>query len=117
MVSESTEFITGSSVSCSDGPCGELTRVVVDPAARTVTHLVVGPARYPRAPCDSHSARRGSPLGQAAGSHPDRYPAEPAMIRRKAATILVTQTAWHTNLRIRPSCVRIISDGPLLSPD
>ncbi len=33
MVSESTEFIIGSSVSCSDGPCGELTRVVVDPAA------------------------------------------------------------------------------------
>jgi hypothetical protein len=43
MVSESTEFIIGSSVSCSDGPCGELTRVVVDPAARTVTHLVVEP--------------------------------------------------------------------------
>jgi hypothetical protein len=44
MMSESTEFIIGSSVSCTDGPCGELTRVVVDPAARTVTHLVVGPA-------------------------------------------------------------------------
>jgi hypothetical protein len=43
MVSESTEFIIGSNVSCSDGPCGELTRVVVDPAARTVSHLVVGP--------------------------------------------------------------------------
>jgi hypothetical protein len=45
MVSEPTEFIIGSSVSCSDGPCGELTRVVVDPAARTVTHLVVDPSR------------------------------------------------------------------------
>jgi hypothetical protein len=43
MMSESTEFIIGSSVSCSDGPCGELTRAVVDPAARTVSHLVVGP--------------------------------------------------------------------------
>ncbi len=43
MVSESTEFFIGSSVSCSDGPCGELARVVVDPAARTVTHLVVEP--------------------------------------------------------------------------
>jgi hypothetical protein len=43
MVSESTEFVLGSSVSCSDGPGGELTRVVVDPAARTVTHLVVQP--------------------------------------------------------------------------
>ena len=40
---ESTEFILGSSVSCSDGPGGELARVVVDPAARTVTHLVVQP--------------------------------------------------------------------------
>ena len=39
----STGFILGSSVSCSDGPCGELTRVVVDPGARTVTHLVVKP--------------------------------------------------------------------------
>jgi hypothetical protein len=43
MVSESAEFIIGSSVSCRGGPCGELTRVVVDPAARTVTHLVVEP--------------------------------------------------------------------------
>jgi hypothetical protein len=43
MVSESTEFVIGSSVSCSDGPCGELTRVIVDPAPRTVTHLVVEP--------------------------------------------------------------------------
>jgi hypothetical protein len=43
MVSESAEFIIGSSVSCRDGPCGELTRVVVDPAARTVTHLAVEP--------------------------------------------------------------------------
>jgi hypothetical protein len=43
MLSESTEFIIGSGVSCSDGRCGELTCVVVDPAARTVTHLVVEP--------------------------------------------------------------------------
>jgi hypothetical protein len=43
MVSESAEFVLGSSVSCSDDPCGELTRMVVDPAARTVTHLVVEP--------------------------------------------------------------------------
>lgn len=43
MVSESTEFIIGSSVSCRDGSCGELTRVVVDPAACTATHLVVQP--------------------------------------------------------------------------
>jgi hypothetical protein len=43
MLSETTEFILGSGVSCSDGPCGQLTCVVVDPAARTVTHLIVTP--------------------------------------------------------------------------
>lgn len=43
MVSESAEFILGSSVSCRDGLCGELTRIVVDPGPRTVTHLVVKP--------------------------------------------------------------------------
>jgi hypothetical protein len=43
MVGESAEFILGSSVSCRGGPCGELTRIVVDPGPRTVTHLVVKP--------------------------------------------------------------------------
>ena len=43
MVSESAEFILGSSVSGRDGPCGELTGIVVDPGPRTVTHLVVKP--------------------------------------------------------------------------
>ena len=33
----------GSPVTCSDGACGELRRVVVDPLAGTVTHLVVEP--------------------------------------------------------------------------
>jgi sporulation protein YlmC with PRC-barrel domain len=36
-----TEFTIGSEVACSDGKCGELTRVVVDPILRTLTHLVV----------------------------------------------------------------------------
>ena len=36
-----TEFTIGSDVSCSDGACGELRRVVVDPVARSLTHLVV----------------------------------------------------------------------------
>jgi sporulation protein YlmC with PRC-barrel domain len=40
-VSETTQFIIGSDVSCSDGSCGELRRVVVDPIARVITHLVV----------------------------------------------------------------------------
>ena len=46
-MSESAEFILGSSVSCRDGPCGELTRIVVDPGPRTVTHLRDLPAAGP----------------------------------------------------------------------
>ena len=38
---ETTQFTIGSDVSCSDGSCGELRRVVVDPVARALTHLVV----------------------------------------------------------------------------
>lgn len=38
------QFSIGSAVSCADGDCGELTRVVIDPVARVVTHLAVEPA-------------------------------------------------------------------------
>jgi hypothetical protein len=37
-----TEFTIGASASCSDGPCGEVRRIIFDPAAGTVTHLVIG---------------------------------------------------------------------------
>jgi len=40
-VSETTQFTIGSDVTGSDGTCGELRRVVVDPVARALTHLVV----------------------------------------------------------------------------
>ena len=36
-------FMIGSEVSCTDGSCGELTRVVIDPVAGVLTHLVVEP--------------------------------------------------------------------------
>ncbi|MBP0456540.1 PRC-barrel domain-containing protein [Streptomyces montanisoli] len=36
-------YAIGSEVRCSDGACGSLRRVVVDPIAQCVTHLVVGP--------------------------------------------------------------------------
>jgi len=42
-MAEATPFVIGADVSCSDGPCGSLTRVVVDPVARSVTDLVVEP--------------------------------------------------------------------------
>jgi hypothetical protein len=37
------QFTIGADVHCADGVCGELRRVVVDPVARAVTHLVVEP--------------------------------------------------------------------------
>jgi len=42
-MSESAKFEIGSRVACTDGVCGHLERVVIDPVARTVTHLVVQP--------------------------------------------------------------------------
>lgn len=42
-MSEATVFTIGSRVACSDGDCGELKRVVVNPVTRQLTHLVVEP--------------------------------------------------------------------------
>jgi hypothetical protein len=38
-----TDFVIGASVSCSDGLCGQVSRVVINPVAQTMTHLVVEP--------------------------------------------------------------------------
>ena len=46
-MSENTEFSIGNEVACSDGVCGDLRRVVVDPVARALTHLVVEPRHGP----------------------------------------------------------------------
>ncbi len=40
---EPTRLTIGSKVACSDGACGVLSRVVIDPAHRALTHLVVEP--------------------------------------------------------------------------
>jgi len=37
------QYTIGAEVTCSDGVCGELSRVVIDPVARVLTHLVVEP--------------------------------------------------------------------------
>jgi sporulation protein YlmC with PRC-barrel domain len=42
-MAEMTPFTIGADASCADGPCGSVSRVVVDPVARSVTHLVVEP--------------------------------------------------------------------------
>src|SRR5271166_6561289 len=42
-MAETTPFMIGARVSATDGACGEVTRVVVDPVARAITHLVIAP--------------------------------------------------------------------------
>lgn len=38
-----TRYTFGASATCADGACGRVSRVVIDPATMTVTHLVVEP--------------------------------------------------------------------------
>jgi sporulation protein YlmC with PRC-barrel domain len=42
-----TPFRIGADARCADGVCGKVIRVVVDPVARAVTHLVVEPKHRP----------------------------------------------------------------------
>ena len=42
-MAEETEFAMGAEASCVDGPGGKVIRVIIDPATKTVTHLVIEP--------------------------------------------------------------------------
>jgi len=42
-MAEATEFTIGARANCSDGFCGEVTRIIIDPVAHTVTHLAIEP--------------------------------------------------------------------------
>jgi sporulation protein YlmC with PRC-barrel domain len=42
-MAEETEFAMGATASCLDGPGGKVSRVIIDPATETVTHLVIEP--------------------------------------------------------------------------
>lgn len=42
-MAEATQFTIGTEVSCTDGVCGVVIRVIVNPVVRAVTHLVVEP--------------------------------------------------------------------------
>jgi len=42
-MAEETEFAMGATASCVDGPGGCVSRVIIDPATATVTHLVIEP--------------------------------------------------------------------------
>jgi sporulation protein YlmC with PRC-barrel domain len=42
-MAEETEFAMGATASCVDGPGGKVSRMIIDPATETVTHLVIEP--------------------------------------------------------------------------
>ena len=42
-MAQTTSFTIGADVSCTDGGCGKVTCVVVNPVTRAVTHLVIEP--------------------------------------------------------------------------
>ena len=42
-MAEETAFAMGAKASCTDGFCGEVNRMIIDPATETVTHLVIEP--------------------------------------------------------------------------
>jgi sporulation protein YlmC with PRC-barrel domain len=42
-MAETTQFTIGAEANCTDGVCGEIRKVVLDPVARAVTHLVIEP--------------------------------------------------------------------------
>ena len=44
---DTTQFTIGTQVSCSDGPIGKISRVIVDPTVEEVTHLAVEPEHRP----------------------------------------------------------------------
>ena len=48
-MAEETEFAMGAKASCVDGPGGKVSRVIIDPATETVTHLVIEPGHRLRA--------------------------------------------------------------------
>jgi hypothetical protein len=41
-----TEYALGATASCTDGFCGVVSRTILDPAARAVTHLVIVPRHH-----------------------------------------------------------------------
>jgi hypothetical protein len=42
-MAEEPQFMIGARASCTDGHCGEVRRLIIDPATETVTHLVIQP--------------------------------------------------------------------------
>ena len=101
-MTETTPFTIGAEVSCSDGACGKVSRVVVDPVARTVTHLVVDRPAWHRPacsarPCRRHGGRDPAPLhpggvrearSRRGDAVPARQPRRPGLGARRCSQAL-----------------------------
>lgn len=57
-----TDINLGASIRCNDGPCGEVTNVVLNPVTRKISHIVVEDKKLPRNPT------RLVPIGKVANS-------------------------------------------------
>lgn len=59
-MAQTTQFTIGAGARCTDGACGKVSSVVVDPVARAVTHLVIDRQGVPRpVPLDLIDATTG----------------------------------------------------------
>ena len=61
-MAEESEFAIGASASCSDGVCGVVRRIIIDPDNRTVTHLVIRP-KHGLEPAEEAQLVEGPGLG------------------------------------------------------
>jgi sporulation protein YlmC with PRC-barrel domain len=48
-MAEERKFTIGARASCTDGHCGEVRRLIIDPATETITHLVIQPGHQQEA--------------------------------------------------------------------
>lgn len=64
-MADTTEFTIGAKVMCGDEECGKLTRVVLDPIAKAVTHVVAEPKTL-------EDVSRLVPVGLVESAAPDR---------------------------------------------
>lgn len=71
------KYAIGTDVHCANGTCGRLDRVVVDPVARTLTHLVVDPGG---------GTRRLVPVDQVESPVPGGSDDDSAVIRLRCST-------------------------------
>ena len=80
-----TPYVIGANASCTDGACGQVSRVIIDAATTTVTHLVIEPE-------DKHQPDRLVPLDLLAQRERSLAPllgsgVLPARQRRKEAVL------------------------------